>query len=114
MMALLGTLVVREDQWARPFLAFRPLSYIGMVSYGVYIYHMWVVQLMGVGYKKIGRGLLSPDYYIAVVIVSIAIAGLSFHVIERPLLKLKSRFASDHDPGTVDEHLLKGMETPIN
>ena len=93
----LGAIVVREDHWARPVLAFPPLAYLGAISYGVYLYHMWVIHLVHVGFERLGGDLTGIGFFIAAVLASTAVASLSYRLIEQPLLKLKARFASDGD-----------------
>ena len=46
MVLLLGSLVVREDHLARRVLAFGPIARLKMISYGVYLYHMWGIHLV--------------------------------------------------------------------
>jgi peptidoglycan/LPS O-acetylase OafA/YrhL len=95
MMLLLGSLVVREDHWARFLLLLRPLAYIGVISYGMYVYHMWVIHAVRVGFERLGWDLRSLSFFVGVVAGTTVVASLSYRFIERPLLKLKSRFASD-------------------
>ena len=47
-MLLLGSLVVREDHFARPFLTFPPIARMGVISYGMYLYHVWVIGFINV------------------------------------------------------------------
>jgi peptidoglycan/LPS O-acetylase OafA/YrhL len=95
MMLSLGTLVVRERHWARPVMTFAPLAYLGVISYGVYLYHMWVIHPIRVWYHKVGWPQDSLDFYLVAVAGSVIVAGLSYRFIEQPILALKSRFASE-------------------
>ena len=45
-MLLLSSLVVREDHYARPFLTLAPLARMGVISYGIYLYHMWLIDIL--------------------------------------------------------------------
>ena len=56
MMLVLGALVVREDHWARPVLTFAPLAYLGTISYGIYLYHMWAIHPVRDGLRETRRG----------------------------------------------------------
>ena len=38
--------MVREDHLARRVLAFGPIARLKMISYGVYLYHMWGIHLV--------------------------------------------------------------------
>lgn len=57
------------------------------ISYGIYIYHMLVVNtLVAIGF------LYKPIYMFAIFIVTIVLAILSWKLIEKPALSLKKRF----------------------
>ena len=75
-------------------MASNPPTYIGKISYGLYVYHMFFVPLLIVVFNKVGwwayiRGLR----FLAIgSLASLAVASLSWFAIERPINKLKSRF----------------------
>ena len=98
MMLTLGTIVVREDHWARSMLTFPPLAYIGLISYGVYIYHLWAIHFVQVGFERLNKDTAGIGFFVASVLASIAVAALSYRLIEQPLLKLKTRFEVINDP----------------
>jgi peptidoglycan/LPS O-acetylase OafA/YrhL len=98
MMLLLGTLVVREHHWARPLMTFPPLAYLGAISYGMYLYHMWVIHPVRIGFARLGWPEHSLGYFLIALACSVVVAGLSYRYIEEPLLRLKIRFASDTGP----------------
>jgi peptidoglycan/LPS O-acetylase OafA/YrhL len=85
MAALLGALVVREDHVARPILALGPIARLGVISYGVYLYHQWGVHFVREAFQ---RARISDPlaFFAAAVIVTALIAELSFRLIESPLL----------------------------
>lgn len=62
-------------------LGFRPVAYLGRISYGIYIYHMLTPQLATVvpGFWRLGF----PGH----VAVTVAVAALSYHLVEQPLLR---------------------------
>lgn len=95
MMLLLGTLVVREHHWGRPLMTFPPLAYLGAISYGMYLYHTWVLHPLRIGFTLLNWPDRSLGFFLAAVACSAVVAGLSFRFIEEPLLSLKARFASD-------------------
>lgn len=76
-------------------LSWRPLAYVGKISYGVYLYHMvaryltWEVFLPGIAswsrWPKFGLRLA------VFAALTMAMASLSYHLIERPFLAWKAR-----------------------
>jgi peptidoglycan/LPS O-acetylase OafA/YrhL len=94
MAALLATLVVREDHVARPFLTFGPVARLGVISYGIYLYHQWGVHFVREALERAGIANYVV-FFVAAVLVSAAMAEVSFRLIEAPLLRQKVRFGSD-------------------
>lgn len=70
-------------------LAWRPLVYLGRRSYAMYLWHL------PVGYSLRGLDLL-PEALLAAAI-TIALAEISFRLIERPALRLKDSLAKQHE-----------------
>ncbi len=60
-------------------LSCRPLTALGIISYGTYVYHMPLHVLTGLSGFKIS-------------ILTLLVASLSWHLIEKPINSLKSRF----------------------
>jgi peptidoglycan/LPS O-acetylase OafA/YrhL len=78
-------------------LSLRWLRWIGKVSFGVYIYHVFLVSLFGLIAERL-VGTANNTLYLVVRMavaasMTLVIAGLSFRWFERPLLRLKDRFA---------------------
>jgi len=61
----------------------RPVNYLGETSYGIYLWHMFAVELF---VFRLGWGGLSA--LIAVLAVTIALAALSWHAFEKPFMRL--------------------------
>ena len=92
-MLLLASLVIREDHFARPILTFAPLARLGVISYGIYLYHLWIIGIIDTVSNRfhpggVGRGLL----FLLATVATIAVAEASYRLIERPLLRIKERF----------------------
>jgi peptidoglycan/LPS O-acetylase OafA/YrhL len=71
-------------------------TWIGKISYGIYMYHYlfftividWCINQLG-----IGKGLFNELLICFIVLgASIGVAALSFYLIERPILRFKTRF----------------------
>lgn len=71
-----------------PILSWRPLAFIGVISYGVYLLHMLCAN--------VARRALHVDdgmlLFAATLMLVTALAYLSFRFFETPMLKLKRRF----------------------
>jgi peptidoglycan/LPS O-acetylase OafA/YrhL len=92
---LIGSLVVREDHYARPTLALPIMVRLGIISYGMYLYHTWAIEVVKQAFRLLGPGL-PPDVVVFAISVAgkIVVAEPSYRAIESPLLNLKQRFAA--------------------
>jgi peptidoglycan/LPS O-acetylase OafA/YrhL len=74
----------------RRVLGWRVLLYLGLVSYGIYLWHLGVMlQLADWGF---GRHVLIHPYVhwaLAGTVVTVGIASLSYYLVERPALSLR-------------------------
>ena len=74
-------------------LSWKPLAWLGAISYGVYLWHWPVIQWLGVpgahGADAVLRGALT-------VAVTLGIAALSYYLIEQPILTGKRIGAGAH------------------
>ncbi len=88
---LLAGIVLRPMAAPTRWLEWRPLAFIGTVSYGVYLLHMIVLYFATRALEK--AGLESPTLLFASCLVgTIGLATLSYRYFERPLLLMKNRF----------------------
>jgi len=90
--AVVGSCVIREDNTLAPFLRFRPLAYIGLVSYGMYLLNTLVLDVVNPAMNRIGlrHPLLKFPVFVA---ATVLVAGISYRFFETPFLRLKERFS---------------------
>jgi peptidoglycan/LPS O-acetylase OafA/YrhL len=75
----------------RRLLANRALLYVGMVSYGVYLWHLAVLEQLGRwGFDDVA-GRTSFWWFCVTLPVALGLATLSYYLVERPFLALKGR-----------------------
>jgi peptidoglycan/LPS O-acetylase OafA/YrhL len=108
--ATLSTLLVlpavfgeRAGGLPRRVLAWAPIAWIGLVSYGIYLWHFPVAHVLGLTedpqhFSATGLGLAgkihhatTPILFVLTLAVTAAIAAVSYHVIELPFLRRKER-----------------------
>ncbi len=85
----------------RRVLAWRPLAGLGLISYGVYLYHLTLGELIGEStdpahFSATGLGLASrihhaatPILFVLTLVVTVIAATISYRWIELPFLRLK-------------------------
>jgi peptidoglycan/LPS O-acetylase OafA/YrhL len=89
---LLAAIFLRPECWLGRILATQPLVGIGRISYGIYLFH---APLLLAFEAKLGfySNYIEPRSYLAVLstltILSIAVAALHYHFIERRFLALR-------------------------
>lgn len=70
-------------------LRFRPFTYLGMISYGIYMYHPPVYFFLDG--QKFDYDQTLPMNLLKMA-TTVAVAMFSWHFFEKPILKLKNRF----------------------
>lgn len=78
--------------WFERFLEFRPIAYLGKISYGLYVYHFVIIWFVTVPFRV---SSIAPVPFLnaaAALILTTLVAGLSYRLLEKPLLDLKDRF----------------------
>lgn len=84
---------VAQEGWFTSFLEWRPLRYLGKISYGLYVYHYPIVWFSGrIADLGVEPPMLQPLTALIALAATILIASLSFHFLERPIINLKDRF----------------------
>jgi peptidoglycan/LPS O-acetylase OafA/YrhL len=85
--ALVLTLWQRPRWWVARFFGLRPFAYFGQISYGLYLFHP---NCLGWTEQTFGKYNLTNSF--AGLLVTLAVAMLSWHVFEKPINNLKDRF----------------------
>jgi peptidoglycan/LPS O-acetylase OafA/YrhL len=105
---LILLLVLAPAVWDAPravpqrLLAWRPLAFLGLISYGVYLWHLTIAQLLILphsrGFSARGLNLVNdipqgatPICLLLTLAVASAIAWLSYRFVELPFLRRKER-----------------------
>jgi peptidoglycan/LPS O-acetylase OafA/YrhL len=83
----------RAGGWPRAVLAWRPLAWLGLISYGVYLWHLNLLGVVTDHVTVLGnRGVGAFPLLLALVAAcTVAVAAMSYYVVERPVLRLKLR-----------------------
>lgn len=89
MVLLIGCLCIRERTALHPVLSWRPLAYVGKISYGIYLMHMLCAN---VARRAIGERFGVALFCLTVVTV-ILVASISYRWLEKPLLRLGHRWS---------------------
>ncbi|GIX23386.1 MAG: hypothetical protein KatS3mg122_0617 [Caldimonas sp.] len=88
---LLAVIVLHPTGHLARVLEWRPLAYVGTVSYGIYLLHMFVVHVT----RRVLIDIGAMDNHLLFLLSlagAVAVASLSYRYFERPLLQLKDRF----------------------
>ncbi|HYL67890.1 MAG TPA: acyltransferase [Candidatus Angelobacter sp.] len=90
--ALVGACVIREDNGLAPILKLRPIAWIGVLSYGMYLLNSLSLHVV---LSVLGRMGIPHPLFIFPCTVGLAVlaAFLSYRYFETPFLELKKRFA---------------------
>ncbi|MBC8754887.1 acyltransferase [Kordia sp. YSTF-M3] len=74
------------------------VNYLGRISYGIYMYHALVMQLIGLVLLKLVDKIQMPDFVVILLSyglvfgVTIIVSHFSYVYFEKPFLKLKNKF----------------------
>jgi peptidoglycan/LPS O-acetylase OafA/YrhL len=86
-------------------LEWRPIVYLGKISYGIYIYHFLVPLAFAAAATHFGVGYENSGFvnFIATSLVTFGVAALSWHLFERPINGLKRHFRYESTSGVLPE-----------
>jgi peptidoglycan/LPS O-acetylase OafA/YrhL len=87
-------MVAKEGVFVR-FLDWKPMQYLGKISYGLYVYHFPIIWFVG---RIRDLGLPEPTAKALTALIAfpltLLVAAASYHLMEKPLTDLKDRFFS--------------------
>lgn len=90
--ALVGACVVREDNGLAAILKLRPIAYIGVLSYGMYLLNSLSLHAASFALNQIG--IVHPLIVFPCTLgLAVGAASLSYRYFETPFLELKKRFS---------------------
>lgn len=91
---LIGWIYLNQSNLAVRALDWRPLAYIGQISYGLYV---WQGFFTGNGPYRPPPFLNFPLDPMKGALITIPVAVLSYHLFEQPLIDIRKRFSSRTD-----------------
>jgi peptidoglycan/LPS O-acetylase OafA/YrhL len=90
----IGWLVQNQSGRLARMLSFGPLVYIGRISYGIYVYHLFVPSKLGAFARLLIRTGNSWIFATGCFAVTVLVASVSWYFFEAPLNALKERWAA--------------------
>lgn len=86
----------REGGLPRRILAHRIPSWLGLISYGIFLWHFPILYTLSrSGVKDWWPGHSFPVVVVLTLLIAVACASLSYYLVERPLMRLKNRRGDD-------------------
>lgn len=95
---LIGLVVIGAGSRFLCWLRVPALCYLGRISYGLYLYHLLIYEWIDAKFKFQMGYTGTWRLEVLKVVVTVAVAALSWHLIEQPILKLKGRFRYQRPP----------------
>jgi peptidoglycan/LPS O-acetylase OafA/YrhL len=91
MTLLLASCVIREDHILSGVLRFAPVRRMGVISYGMYLLHPFMLAIATVVLKKLGSNSSFALFWLCLTL-TVIVSEISFRFYEQPFLKLKRWF----------------------
>jgi peptidoglycan/LPS O-acetylase OafA/YrhL len=94
-------------------LSWRPLVYVGRISYGAYLYHLFVPWILASVLGRVGLTVpeTQPQRFLILTAATLLAASLSWHIIERPLNGLKRYIPYRSGPAVAARPLRKASNS---
>ena len=86
--------------WGRKILEWKPLIYLGKITYGIYVYHYLTPLILIPLFEYFGIPLQVPGLlnFVLSSLLTIVIAMISWHLLELPINRLKRHFEYESKP----------------
>jgi peptidoglycan/LPS O-acetylase OafA/YrhL len=94
----------------RALLATRPMAWLGRVSYGVFLWHLVVLEVV---VRLLHQELFTGSWLVtfaATFAGAVAAAAVSYRLLESPVMRLRSRVPA-YPPGASDSHTASRLTT---
>jgi peptidoglycan/LPS O-acetylase OafA/YrhL len=95
---LIGALVIREDTAFHPLLSHAIPVFIGAISYGMYLYHLWALHIVRTILAKTGFSF-PYDLFLTGLLLTIIVSWISYQFFERYFLLWKTGFSYANSKG---------------
>lgn len=92
MVLLVGSVVINRQSKLVPLLEFPSIARVGVISYGIYLFHIYAIAIAEKLLYKVGIEQKMATFVLGFAIAIIA-AELSFRFYETPFLRLKKKFS---------------------
>ena len=87
----IASIVILPTSIVTRFLDWRPVALIGVVSYGMYLYHMWCVHVAKTILDKLGLPQSLVQFIVAVAL-TLLVSLASYYLYEKRFLDLRRKF----------------------
>ena len=87
----IASLIARPDSAVTRVLNSKPVAFVGAVSYGMYLYHLWCLHAARVFAAKLGL----PEFPIVFLVgatLTVVVAAASYLIFEKRFLELRRKF----------------------
>jgi peptidoglycan/LPS O-acetylase OafA/YrhL len=91
-----GALTIQRTTALSMLLTNRRVRYIGTISYGLYLYHSFGLNIAEVALG--GLKSIPALYYVSIIAINVMIASASYYLFERWFLRLKDRLTRRTEP----------------